>query len=125
VLQPAFVPLIGETVAWLAASDHASSEIVAGATSLAGTARPGVVALPASMGQASSRVVVNADPREFDPSRQSVAEFLAHVPRAERVDRPSVQSSAEHDEATRGLWRYALALVLASLVVESIVGRRA
>jgi hypothetical protein len=31
-LQPAFVPLIGETVAWLAAADRAPEALVAGMT---------------------------------------------------------------------------------------------
>lgn len=124
-LQPAFVPLVAETVGWLVGATRPPDEIMAGVLPLAGTDRPGVVSLPLSSLHPAARVAVNVDPREFDPARQTAAEFLARVPRAESSSHASGQSAARRDEAARGLWRYGLALALALLVVESIVGRRA
>jgi hypothetical protein len=68
---------------------------------------------------------VNADVHEFDAARMTSAEFLARVPRGETGDPDAVRSAARRDESSRGLWRYALGLVLASLAAESLVGRRA
>jgi hypothetical protein len=69
-------------------------------------------------------VAVNVDPREFDPARQTVQEFLARVPRGDSETSSTAASVAERQEASQGLWRYGLMLMLASLVIESLVGRR-
>jgi len=69
-------------------------------------------------------VVVNVDPREFDPARQTVEEFLARVAHGESSLATTATSVAERQEASQGLWRYGLMLMLVSLVVESLVGRR-
>jgi hypothetical protein len=124
VLQPAFVPLLGETVAWLAASDRAPEALVAGMTPLAGADRPGIVSWPARGGDPAQHVAVNVDPREFDPARQTNEEFLARVPRGESESESTASAVAERQEASQGLWRYGLMLMLASLVIESMIGRR-
>ena len=124
VLQPAFVPLIGETVGWLAAADRAPEALVAGMTPLAGADRPGIVTWPARGTGRAQTVAVNVDPREFDPARQTVQEFLARVPRGDSETSSTAAAVAERQEASQGLWRYGLMLMLASLVIESMVGRR-
>jgi hypothetical protein len=53
-----------------------------------------------------------------------VQDFLARVPRAETDIATTAASVAERQEASQGLWRYGLMLMLASLVVESLLGRR-
>jgi hypothetical protein len=125
VLQPSFVPLVGELVGWVSGATKPPSGIVAGQSPLAGTSRPGIIALPATAGRPATPVAINADVREFDPNRVTVAEFLARVPRADAGVAGTTQTFARRDESSHGLWRYALALVLASLVAESLVGRRA
>jgi len=124
VLQPAFVPLIGETVGWLAAADRAPVALVAGMTPLAGADRPGIVTWTVRGTDRAQTVAVNVDPREFDPARQTVEEFLARVAHGESSLATTATSVAERQEASQGLWRYGLMLMLVSLVVESLVGRR-
>jgi aerotolerance regulator-like protein/VWA domain-containing protein len=124
VLQPAFVPLIGETVSWLAAADRAPEALVAGMTPLPGADRPGIVTWPARGDAKPRAVAVNVDPREFDPARQTVQEFLARVPHGDSDVASTAAAVAERQEASQGLWRYGLMLMLASLVIESMVGRR-
>lgn len=124
VLQPSFVPLLGELVHWLSASGRDADGIVAGTTPLEGGAAPGIVSQPADRGQPSRLMAVNVDPQEFDPARQSAAEFLAHVPRGGNNASLDPGTQASRQEASQGLWRYGLGLMLLSLVVESVLGRR-
>lgn len=125
VLQPSFVPLMGELVAWIGGASRAPQSILAGQSPLAGADRPGVVTLPATAGRSEARVAVNADLRELDPARLTAAEFVARVPRADGARQDDSTSAARRDESSHGLWRYALLLVGATLVAESLIGRRA
>jgi hypothetical protein len=70
-------------------------------------------------------VIVNADLREFDPARLTAAEFVARVPRADGGTHEASGGAARRDESSHGLWRYGLFLVAATLVAESLIGRRA
>jgi hypothetical protein len=124
VLQPAFVPLLGETVKWLAASDRPPEGLIAGMTPLVGADRPGIITWPARGADRLQRVAVNIDPREFDSARQTAAEFLARLPRSDYEAAATATAIAERQEASQGLWRYGLALMLASLVIESLLGRK-
>jgi Aerotolerance regulator N-terminal/von Willebrand factor type A domain len=123
-LQPAFVPLLGEAVHWLADVQSVPGELVAEATLLPGADRPGVAEWPARGEGPRPRVAVNAEPREFDPARQTAAQFLSQVPRGRPAGGVPGEAEARRDEAAQGLWRYGLGLMLVSLVVESLVGRR-
>ncbi len=124
VLQPAFVPFLGELVHWLGGSSRGSDALIAGATRIAGADAPGVLSRPSDRGAAQRPVAVNVDPQEFDPARQPVAEFLAHVPRGGNNASLDPSRQAAQQEASQGLWRYGLGLMLLSLVVESLIGRR-
>jgi hypothetical protein len=124
VLQPSFVPLVGELVAWIGGASRGPQGILAGQSPLAGAERPGVITLPAAAGRPESRVAVNADLRELDPARQTAAEFVARVTRADGRGLES-GGAARRDESSQGLWRYGLLLVAATLVAESLIGRRA
>ena len=101
----------------------ASSSVIIGQSPLAGTDRPGTVVLPASVHDNGTRVAVNADPGEFESVRLSPSEFLARVPRAERLGQEDARH-ARREESSHGLWRYALVLLCGVLVTESVVGRR-
>jgi hypothetical protein len=124
-LQPSFVPLMGELVAWIGGASLAPQGLLAGQSSLEGADRPGVVTLPSAAGHPEERVAVNADLREFDPARLSAAEFVARVPRADGGSEREPGGTARRDESSHGLWRYGLLLVAATLVAESLIGRRA
>ena len=124
VLQPSFVPFLGEMIHWLGGSSRGADALVAGATRLAGADAPGIVARQADRDRTARLIAVNVDPQEFDPARQSVAEFLAHVPRGGNNASLDPVTQAAQQEASQGLWRYGLGLMLFSLCVESLVGRR-
>lgn len=126
VLQPAFVPWLVETAAWLAGSHTAPAGFIAGEGADPRTARPGIVdwrpaGAPADAPPA--RVAVNVAGPELDPQRLHEAAFLAQVPRDE-VDRAGAPALARRQEAEQGWWRYGLALMLLGLIVESAIGRR-
>ena len=126
VLQPAFVPWIVETAAWLAGSRTAPHGLVAGDSLLAGSERPGVVdwrPQGAPPRAAATRVAVNAAVVEFDARRLSEAEFVAQVPRDER-DATGRPAQARRQEDEQRWWQYGLALMLVGLIVESAIGRR-
>jgi hypothetical protein len=124
-LQPSFVPLMGELVAWVGGGSRAPQTILAGESPLEGADRPGVVTLPATAGHPETRVAVNTDLKEFDPARLTAAEFVARVPRAVGGSERDSGATARRDESSRGLWRYGLLLVAVTLVAESLIGRRA
>jgi hypothetical protein len=126
VLQPAFVPWLVETTAWLAGSQAAPSGMLAGDGTRADTERPGVVEWrPPGAPDASRpvRLAVNVNPGEFNPQRSSESAFLAQVPR-DAEDRAGVPAAARRREAEQAWWRYGLALMLLGLVAESVIGRR-
>jgi hypothetical protein len=124
-LQPAFVPLLGELVAWIGGASRGPQSLVAGQSPLAGADRPGVVTIPATAGRPEMRIAVNSELGEFDPARLTPAEFVARVPRADGAVGREPVGSAARDESSRGLWRYGLLLVAATLIAESLMGRRA
>lgn len=126
VLQPAFVPWLVETAAWLAGSHTSPAGFVAGEGADPGTARPGVVDWRPASAPAdapSTRVPVNVAAQEFDPQRLHEAGFLAQVPRDE-LDRAGAPALARRQEAEQGWWRYGLGLMLLGLIAESVIGRR-
>lgn len=124
-LQPAFVPFLGETVRWLAGARTPPEGLVAGTSPVEGADRPGVIAWRPAGSADGTKVAVNVDPREFDPARQDGAAFLERVPREGAALSTAAEAVAQRQEAAQGLWRYGLGLMLVSLVVESLIGRRA
>jgi hypothetical protein len=124
-LQPAFVPFLGEMVRWLAAARTPPEGLIAGTSPLEGADKPGAIAWKPAGSAESMNVAVNVDPREFDPSRQEPAAFVERVPRERVALTTAADVVARRQEAAQGLWRYGLGLMLVSLVVESLIGRRA
>jgi hypothetical protein len=126
VLQPAFVPWLVETAAWLAGGRSAPEGIVAGDGRLADTDRPGIYEWRppgAATDIAPVRVAVNVAAEELDPRRLDEPAFIAQVPR-DANDPTGQPAAARRQEAEQGWWRYGLALMLVGLVAESIIGRR-
>jgi hypothetical protein len=124
-LQPAFVPFLGETVRWLAGARTPPEKLVAGTTAVEGADRPGVIAWKPPGSANPTNVAVNVDAREFDPARQDGAAFVERVPREGIALSTAADVMARRQEATQSLWRYGLGLMLVSLIVESLIGRRA
>jgi aerotolerance regulator-like protein/VWA domain-containing protein len=122
-LQPAFVPFLGETVRWLAGARTPPESLVAGTSPVEGADKPGVIDWKPA-GSAAVQVAVNVDPREFDPARQEASAFVDRVPREGVALATAGDALARRQEAAQGLWRYGLGLMLVSLVVESLIGRR-
>jgi hypothetical protein len=126
VLQPAFVPWIVETAAWLAGSQTAPAAVMAGDGSSPDTDVPGVIDWRkpgAAAGAAVTRVAVNPSLAEFDPRRRDEAAFLAEVPRDDR-DLAGRPAQAQRQEDQQRWWQYGLGLMLVGLIVESAIGRR-
>ena len=123
-LHPVFVPFVVETFTWLAGGLEPPRAVAPGETGLAGTDQPGTIEwrLPGS-DEEGARVAVNVDPREFEPARESADAFERRLDRRTARDVPG-REAARRQEAEQGLWRYGLGLMLLSLVVESVIGRR-
>jgi Aerotolerance regulator N-terminal/von Willebrand factor type A domain len=124
VLQPAFVPFVGELVRWLGGARTPPASVIAGTSPMNGADRPGIVSWRPPGERTATDVAVNVDPREFDPARQGAQSFVAQVPTEGTPDAATAEIVARQQEETQGLWRYGLGLMLLSLVVESLVGRR-
>jgi hypothetical protein len=88
-------------------------------------AEPGFVTLPDRSGSAGRRVAVNIDPRESAPERLNADQFLATVTRLGESPVGLQGGLSMQQEDRQQIWRYLLVLAMATLVVESFVGKRA
>lgn len=122
-LQPAFVPFVHETMRYLASARTSRSEYLVGELAGAGGATPGVVQLGASQPRAR-RVAVNPDPRESDPRRMTAEAFQAGISRLQAGAAYEAQAEARRQEDAQGFWWYGLLLLVVSLAVEGLLGRR-
>lgn len=116
-LHPAFVPFVVETVRHVAARRVEPVEFIVGRTP------PGVGVNPGLHRVGSGRLVaVNVDPRESATAVMTKGEFDAML---EALPQVAQQRAAgdEQTESRQSLWRYGLLLMLATLVVESFIGR--
>jgi hypothetical protein len=123
-LQPSFVPFVHESVRYLAGPRRGRTEYLIGELAGRDGDSPGVVGSGASgRGSVTRRVAVNVDPRESDPRRMPAAEFQNGI---SRHDADTVQPAgldAGERESSQGLWRYGLLLMMASVVIEGLLGR--
>src|SRR5207247_8717710 len=91
--------------------------------------KPGVFTLPDPSSSAASsasarRIAVNVDPREADPARLSVDEFLSAVTRMKDVRLSEARVEARQQEDDQHLWKYLLALMTIALALEGIVAAK-
>lgn len=116
-LHPSFVPFVVETLRHVAARRVEANEFLVGRTPAGVAVGPGIHRL------ADGRVVaVNVDPNETATGVMTPAEFAAVLePVAQTAAQQAVRE--EQTESRQSLWRYGLFLMLATLVVESFVGR--
>jgi hypothetical protein len=117
-LAASFVPFAQETLRYLAgpaapAGPLLVSDVPAGVPATAGVVR----------GAGGVRAV-NVDARESSPARLSATDFEAAISRTVRPASAGPARRARETEARQGLWRYGLALMLGTLVVEALVGSR-
>ena len=135
-LQSSFVPFVQNVMRYLTASVEAPREYLV-ADAPAGVRRePGIASLrtarDATEGAAAKvrRVAINVDTRESDPARIGAEPLIASIA---RIGNGSGAGADNQDqglaarlsaESRQNLWRYGLALMLASLVFESALGRK-
>lgn len=116
-LHPAFVPLVHEVVAHLAGRPEQRREYLIGDPG-APSGAPRVVTMRSDLGW---RAALNVDPAESDSAvfldgEARIVEDAAAVARAADARRER--------EADHPLWRYALAAMLAALLIEAAFARR-
>jgi VWA domain-containing protein/aerotolerance regulator-like protein len=119
-LQPAFLPFVHEALRYLASPRDGRAEYVVG--ELAGP--PGLTQGVVSVGSAGRRVAVNIDTREADPRRMTAEAFQSGISRLHARAEQQASSEARQQEDRQSLWRYGLLLMVVSLAVEGLLGRR-
>jgi hypothetical protein len=123
-LNQAFVPFVIEAVRHAAALTELPGEYAIAEVPSSGRPEPGVQTLGDGR-----RITVNVDPRESAIASLTAAEFKAGLAAVSAPDPaspgPPLERQARQAEGTQNLWRYGLLLMLAALVGESMVGRRA
>jgi hypothetical protein len=128
-LQPVFVPFVHETLRYLSAPRSVRTEYLVGEVAGPAGLSPGVVT------RGGRPVAVNVDPRESDPSRMTVDEFMAGVSGSDAAralretgSNATAARAADSDERAdqdrQRLWQAALLLMVLSLAAEGVVGRR-
>jgi hypothetical protein len=122
-LHATFVPFLHEAVRYLASGRSQNRDFLVGDVPAGIPATPGIVAIPGPASQ-FRQVAVNVDPRESDPARLSVADFQAAVTRLKDAGAAESTVEARQQEDRQHLWRYALGLMIALLVLEGVVASR-
>lgn len=118
-VQPAFLPLIGEMARHLL-GDAAGDRVALATVEDTRYQRPGVW----PVGPRGQEVAVNVDVSESDQAVLSREEFQQAVARPPADEARVAQVRATRLEQDQGLWRYGIALLGLTLVVESLVARR-
>ncbi len=126
-LHPAFVPFAHELLQYLAARPTRTNDVLVADVPDGVPAQPGVATLAAATGTTPGRpprVAVNVDVRESDPARTGVDGFVGAITRlnARAAEQTRVDTRAR--EESQRLWQIAVALALAALVGETVLGRR-
>jgi hypothetical protein len=116
-IHPVFVPFVAETVRYVGAEPAVAREFTVGRVPAGVPAEPGVHELP------EGTVAVNVDPRESSGQTLSMEEFRGMLDRISLEAAEAGDAQARDTESRQGWWRYGLMLMLATLVVESVVGR--
>lgn len=124
-LHATFLPFLHEAVSYIGGNrSRVASYVVANAPA-GGPAEPGLRQLPGDNGAPGRLIAVNVDGRESDPARLTAEEFQAAVaPLQDEAPRPVVRAEARQQEERQNLWRYAILLMIAVLVTESVVSTR-
>jgi hypothetical protein len=115
-LHPSFVPFVVEAVRHISAERTASDEFLVGRLPAGMDLGPGIHRMESGL------VAVNVDTRESTTGALTPEEFTAML---EPVQQPEQQQTArdEQTESRQNLWQIGLLVMLATLVVESFIGR--
>lgn len=134
-----FVPFVHEVVAFLAGNRQRGQGFVIGNLPAGLPAEPGLRTLSGGVGGAAGQgrrdnqdrlVAVNIDTRESDGTRLTPEAFAASIQPVQPAHgtaaspRDPGELEARQQEGRQNLWRYAMALVMAALVAESLIARQ-
>lgn len=122
-LEPGFAPFVLDTMRYLTREAQHATAFVLPAVPAGVPPVPGPHQLPAANAIPASTVVVNVDPGESDATTTTAEAFLSHVRSGEPVSAPAVDDRARTREEQQRWWQRGLALLLAVLVVEGLLGR--
>jgi hypothetical protein len=116
-LHPSFVPFTIETLHHVSGARDEAREYVVGNVPDGVRAAPGIYPL------LNRTVAVNVDVRESATARVTEEEFRAMVDAVARSSDGPADVRAQQTEARQSYWQYALGLMLAVLVLESVLGK--
>jgi hypothetical protein len=116
-LHPSYVPFVIETLHHVSGARDESREYVVG------NVPDGVRPAPGVYPFLNRTVAVNVDARESATARVSEDEFRAMVDAVARSSGGPADVRAQQAEARQSYWQYALGLMLAVLVLESVIGK--
>ncbi len=119
-----FLPFLHEVADYLAGPRRLSAAFTVGTAPPGGPAIPGFGTLAGGPGRPSRRIAVNVDPRETDPARVSADEFQLAVTPVQPAAAAEPMLEARQQEERQNLWRYAILLLIAALVAESLLAAR-
>ena len=122
--RPTFVPFLHEAVRYLSGARPRAGEYLIGATPPGVADTPGIATMAATGGAPERRIAVNVDPVEANPARLTPDEFQAAVTRLHDAARTEGRIEDRQQEESQHLWQWALAAMLAAMLVESVVASR-
>jgi hypothetical protein len=122
-----FVPFMHEVITFLAGPRRHGQDFAIGRQPTGLPAEPGLRTLPGN----ARLVAVNVDTRESEGARLTPEQFAAAIvpvpPASEAAGAPidPREREAQQQEARQNLWRYAILIMIAALVAESVIATRA
>lgn len=122
-LHATFVPFLHGIVRYLGTGRGGSSDYLVETVPSGVAPRPGVTSTPDPQ-RGTRLVAVNVDPAESEPARLTEDEFRGPITTAQDVSASEKPLQAREHEEAQHIWQYLLALMLATLVTESLVARR-
>jgi hypothetical protein len=125
-LRAAFVPFVHETLRYVTDGRSPDAAMLVADVPAGVPPAPGFATVREGRGAANEtrRVAVNVDPRESDLTRMSAHEFQGAVARLKSVAAADSRADARRQEDRQHLWMWALGLMIAVLVLESLVASR-
>jgi hypothetical protein len=117
-LHPGFVPFAIEALRYVGGDRRQARDYTVA------QAPSGTPPVPGVYRDAGDRpFAVNVDTRESALDRMDIAAFEGMVPRSQQKASQAAEIQARQAESRQSYWQYGLALLIATLVAESVVGR--
>jgi hypothetical protein len=117
-LHPAFVPFAIEAMRYVAGDRRQPRDFTVAQAPAQARQVPGVY-----RGPDNRPFSVNVDTRESALDRMSPGDFEGKVPRSSAGASRAADKQAQQTESSQSYWQYGLALMIATLIAESVVGR--